>query len=192
MIRLKDIALSEKLLKAGDRSEIEKLIDGYSDPIYRIGLNITGNAQDADDVLQETIIKVLRNIASFQGKSSLYTWIYRIAVNESLMLLRKGKKVETSIDEEAEGSPTPLEIRSWDPLPEESVIRSETKAKLDDAIKQLSEKLRVVFVLRDMQDMSILETARILDVSEEVVKVRLLRARLALREILTGYFSETR
>jgi RNA polymerase sigma-70 factor, ECF subfamily len=188
-----DATISADLLVKGDQEEFSKLIELYSDPIYRLALNITGNSLDAEDILQETMIKVLRSIHSFQGKSSLYTWIYRIALNESIQVLRKGKNNALSIDEEEDDEiGPPREIRSWDMLPEEQVISGEIKQKLDIAIQKLSEKLKVVFVLRDIQDLSIQETAELLGVSEEVVKTRLLRARLALRETLTQYFGETR
>jgi len=187
-----DATISAELLVKGDKDEFNRLIEVYSDPIYRLALNITGNTLDAEDVLQETFIKVIRSISSFQGKSSLYTWIYRIAVNESIQVLRKGKQIIASLDEdENEEISSPREIRSWELLPEEKVIGAEIKVKLDKAIQILSEKLKVVFILRDIQGLSILETAELLGVSEEVVKTRLLRARLSLRESLTQYFGDS-
>ncbi len=192
MNTIMDATISAELLVKGDKDEFNRLIEVYSDPIYRLALNITGNTLDAEDVLQETFIKVIRSISSFQGKSSLYTWIYRIAVNESIQVLRKGKQIIASLDEdENEEISSPREIRSWELLPEEKVIGAEIKVKLDKAIQILSEKLKVVFILRDIQGLSILETAELLGVSEEVVKTRLLRARLSLRESLTQYFGDS-
>jgi len=192
MKQSEQINISADLLKHGDKSEFVRLIDAFSDPIYRLALNITGNTQDAEDILQETFIKVIRNVGSFQGKSSIYTWVYRIAMNEAIEVLRKGKKIETSLDDDEDSEVSaPKEIRSWDLLPEEELMGAEVKTHLERAIKQLSEKLRVVFVLRDMQGLSIQETSQLLGVSEEVVKTRLLRARLTLRESLTDYFGES-
>jgi len=113
-------------------------------------------------------------------------------MNEAIQVLRKGKKIETSLDDDEDSEVSaPKEIRSWDLLPEEELMGSEVKTHLEKAIRQLSEKLRVVFVLRDMQGLSIQETSQLLGVSEEVVKTRLLRARLTLRESLTDYFGES-
>jgi len=193
MVVNKDAVISVDLLIKGDKEEFNKLIDAYSEKLYRLAISITGNNLDAEDVLQETFIKVIRSIGSFQGKSSIYTWIYRIAVNEAIQVLRKGRNLVSSLDDEdTEDISQPKEIRSWDLLPEDKIISKELKEKLDKAILQLSEKLKLVFVLRDLQDLSIQETAELLDVSEEVVKTRLLRARLALRESLTYYFEESR
>jgi len=193
MVVNKDAVISVDLLIKGDKEEFNKLIDAYSEKLYRLAISITGNNLDAEDVLQETFIKVIRSIGSFQGKSSIYTWIYRIAVNEAIQVLRKGRNIVSSLDDEdTEDISQPKEIRSWDLLPEDKIISKELKEKLDKAILQLSEKLKLVFVLRDLQDLSIQETAELLDVSEEVVKTRLLRARLALRESLTYYFEESR
>ncbi len=180
-------------LKAGDREEFARLVDVYSGPIYRLALKMLNETQDAEDVLQETFIKAFRHLATFEGRSSLATWLYRIAVNEALMKVRQRHPNEVSTDEDIQtedGSLEPLQIVDWHDLPEEEMLSTETRAVLDEAIQQLPETLRVVFVLRDIQDLSVRETAEALNLSETAVKTRLLRARLRLRERLSTYFNE--
>ncbi|HEX2996801.1 MAG TPA: sigma-70 family RNA polymerase sigma factor, partial [Anaerolineales bacterium] len=92
------IEISLEALAAGDRAEFARLVDAYSSPIYRLGLRMLGNSQDAEDVLQNTFLNVLTHISEFEGRSSLATWLYRIAANEALMLLRK-KKPEVNLDD---------------------------------------------------------------------------------------------
>ncbi len=184
---------SLELLKKGDRAELAKLVDHFSNPVYRIALNILSSPQDAEDIIQETFIKVLNGLKAFEGRSSLSTWIYRIAVNEALMLIRKRKGIEVSIDEELEddeGALPPKEIVDWCCLPEEEFVSSEMSNVLDREIKKLPEKLRIVFILRDMEDLSIRDTALTLGLTESAVKTRLLRARLMLRENISHYFVE--
>lgn len=180
-------------LKAGDRAEFAKLVETYSDQIYRLGLKILNDEQDAEDVLQETFIKALRALPDFEGRSSLSTWLYRIAVNEALMTVRKRKGITVSIEsggEDEEGQEQPMEIVDWCCLPEGDLMSAEARVFLDKAMSRLSPALRAVFVLRDVEGLSVRETAEALDVSEAVVKTRLLRARLKLREELSGYFAE--
>lgn len=188
-------SLSIRALKAGDKQEYSHLVEKYSDPVYRLGLRMLNSEQDAEDILQETFIKVFKNIQHFEERSSLSTWIYRIAMNEALMHLRKRHPEMVSIDEEPdteEGSMEPREILDWCCLPEEEFSTAETRAELDQAIQQLPETLKSVFLLRDIEGLSIRETAEALNIKEPAVKTRLLRARLRLRESLSEYFSEKR
>ncbi len=185
--------ISVEALKAGDRAAFARLVDIYSPKIYRLALKILNDPQDAEDVLQETFIKALRSLPSFEGRSSISTWLYRIAVNEALMLVRKHKPDSVSIDEEkeqGEGETEPVEIIDWCCLPEGEFVSAEARHFLDGAIMRLSPALRAVFVLRDVQGISVKETAEALGISEAAVKTRLLRARLKLREELSVYFAE--
>lgn len=186
-------SLSIEALRAGDRAEFARLVEACYTPIYRLALKMLANEQDAEDVLQTTFLKALQNIRNFEGRSSLSTWLYRIAVNEALMLLRR-KRPEVPIDEnpdEAEDSlPLPEQFTDWCCLPEQEFATAEAKKQLDLAIQKLPEKLRVVFLLRDIEGLSIKETGEALNLTETAVKTRLLRARLALREYLSAYFSE--
>jgi RNA polymerase sigma-70 factor (ECF subfamily) len=138
-------------------------------------------------------MKALQHIGEFEGRSSLSTWLYRIAANEALMLLRR-KRPETSLDEEPgeadDNLPMPEQFTDWCCLPEKEFVTTEAKKQLDRAIQKLPEKLRVVFLLRDIEGLSIKETGEALNLTETAVKTRLLRARLALREQLSAYFTE--
>lgn len=189
-------SLSLEALKQGDRHELARMVDLYSDKIYRLALKFTNNPQDAEDVLQETFLKAMRALPEFEGRSSLSTWLYRIAVNESLMLLRK-QKPDLALDTPAEeedseegGSSNGLILADWCCLPEEELLSEESRRFLDQAIQQLPATLRSVFILRDIEGMSIRETADLLGLTETNVKTRLLRARLFLRQQLSRYFGE--
>lgn len=184
---------SLEALQAGDRAEFARVVDAYYTIIYRLALKILGNPQDAEDVLQETFIKAFRHISGFNGRSKLSTWLYRIATNEALMLIRRQKPGFVSIDEPQADLDTvqePLQIEDWCCLPEKELLSSEARIYMDQAIDRLPASLRVVFVLRDIQGLSTLETAEVLDLSETAVKTRLSRARLRLREDLTSYYGE--
>ena len=185
--------ISIEALRNGDRAEFAKLVDAYSAPIYRLGLRMLGNEQDAEDVLQNTFISALTHLSTFEGRSSILTWLYRIAVNESLMILRRGKP-EVNIDDvdssDENDVARPTQFVDWGALPEVELLSSEGKQALDNAIQNLPENLRMVFLLRDIQDLSIKDTADALNLSEANVKVRLLRARLVLREQLSYYYGE--
>ena len=186
-------ALDIKALKAGDRQEIAKMVEKHSDQVYRVALKMLNNPSDAEDVLQETFIKAIRALSKFQERSSISTWLYRIAVNESLMLIRK-RKPEVAVDDEPrdeESSDYPVhQIVDWCCLPEKEFMSNETRSHINTAIQNLPEKFRSVFILRDIEGLSIKETSAALDLSETNVKTRLLRARLKLREELTEYYGE--
>jgi RNA polymerase sigma-70 factor (ECF subfamily) len=184
---------SLKALQERDREEFARLVDTFSNKIYRVALKIVNDAQDAEDVLQETFIKAYRSLPAFEGRSSLATWLYRIAVNEALMVVRKRKVDAVSLDEEKDSGNEevePVEIADWCCLPESDLLSAESRKFLDRAMQELTPALRAVFVLRDIEGLSVRETAEALGLSEAAVKTRLLRARLKLREELSVYFSE--
>jgi RNA polymerase sigma-70 factor (ECF subfamily) len=154
---------------------------------------MSGNAQDAEDILQETFIKAFNNIDKFEGRSKISTWLYRIAVNESLMMLRKRKDNITEIDAGVKtdnGDILPRQIIDWCCLPEKELLSQESHKHINQAINSLSDVNRAAFLLRDVEGLSTRETAEALEVSESAVKVRLMRARMQLREELTGFFAE--
>lgn len=184
--------LSLQALKAGDRAEFSKLVDLYSSSLFRLALRILGDPQDAEDVLQETFLKAYRALPSFEGRSSLSTWLYRIVTNEALMVIRRAKPDLLWADDEEENSEaiSPSLFVDWDALPEQELLSHEVKQFLDQAVQQLSANLRIVFLLRDVAGLSVKETAEQLGLSEVAVKTRLLRARLRLREELSAYFGE--
>lgn len=184
---------SIEALRSGDRAEFARLVDAYSAPIYRLGLKMLGNPQDAEDILQNTFLNALTHLADFEGRSSVSTWLYRIASNEALMLLRR-KKNTVNLDDfqpdDAEETPLPEVFVDWSALPEDELLSGESKKALDAAVKKLPDSLRMVFLLRDIEGISIRDTAEILNLTETNVKTRLLRARMFLREQLSVYYGE--
>lgn len=180
-------------LKRRDKAAFAQVLDQNSEKIYRLALKMVGNVQDAEDILQETFIKAFNNIDKFEGRSKVSTWLYRIAVNESLMMLRKRKGNITEIDAEIEkdnGDEVPRQIIDWCCLPEKELMSSESRVHIKQAISHLSEANRATFLLRDVEGLSTREAAEALDISESAVKVRLMRARMQLREELTGFYAE--
>lgn len=186
-------SFSLEALRDGDRAEFARLVEAYSPMIYRLGLKMLNNPQDAEDILQETFIKAYRHIGNFDGRSSVSTWIYRIATNEALMSIRRKRPVTISFDVPSvyDTEPQePLQIVDWCCLPEDEFLTSEGRARLDEAANRLPTSLRVVFILRDIEGLSTRETAEVLEISEMAVKTRLSRARLRLREDLSEYFGK--
>ena len=185
--------ISVEALRAGDRAEFARLVDAYSAPIYRLGLKMLGTPQDAEDVLQNTFLSALTHLAAFEGRSSISTWLFRIASYEALLQIRRKRNninIEDLQTENSDEGLIPEIFMDWSALPESELMNGEAKSKLDDAVNQLPESLRMVFLLRDVEGISIKETAEILSLTETNVKTRLLRARMMLREQLSAYYGE--
>ncbi len=179
--------------KTGDDVAFTELISHYERRIFRLAKHITQSDEDAEDVLQESFMKAYSNLESFQGNSKFYTWLVRIAVNEALMKLRKRKTDRSvSLDEELDtGEDTVVrEIAVWEETPEQKYSQEEMRGILDQAIGSLEPIYRVVFQLRDVEELTTEETAEALGISIPAVKSRLLRARLQLREKLTRFFQK--
>jgi RNA polymerase sigma-70 factor, ECF subfamily len=177
--------------RQGDSEAFSELVNHYERKIFRLAKHITQSDEDAEDVLQEAFLKAYEHLPDFQGQSKFYTWIVRIAVNESLMKLRKRKSDRSvPLDEPLDtGEDTVMrEIAVWDDDPEQKYSREELAGILDEAIEGLKPAFRTVFVLRDIEELSTEETADALGISVPAVKSRLLRARLQLREKLTRVF----
>ena len=196
MDRTMENEVSLELLISGDRAEFARLVDMYSSSIYRLGLKMLGNSQDAEDVLQNTFLNALTHLSSFEGRSSIATWLYRIASNEALMLIRKRRPEvsletkEPAVEPASQEDLRPTQFADWSALPEDELLSTEGKNLLDQAIASLPESLRIVFVLRDIEGLSIKETSEALELTETNVKTRLLRARMFLRERLSAYYAE--
>lgn len=175
----------------GGVEAFSELVTRYEGNIYRLARHITQNPEDAEDVLQETFLKAYEHLGDFQGNSKFYTWLVRIAVNQSLMKLRKRKTdASVSLDDPFDTGEENLtrEIAVWEPNPEQTYSREEIRAILEKAVESLPVTFRAVFALRDIEELSTEETAAMLNLSIPAVKSRLLRARLRLREKLTRYF----
>jgi RNA polymerase sigma-70 factor (ECF subfamily) len=185
-----DMVLVEASM-SGDIAAFEELVRRYDSKLLRIALQVTHNQEDAQEAVQETFLKAYQKLNQFRGNSKLSTWLIRIALNESLMTLRRRRRYTQELPleyEDPNGQNLPLDVADWSPNPEQLYSRSQFQEILRKALEELPPALRVVFVLRDVEVLSIKETAAALDVDPNVVKVRLLRARLQLREKLSKFF----
>ena len=189
-----DLELVERT-KAGDSTAFEELVRKYDRQIYRTAQHITQNREDAEDITQDVFFKAFQKLEQFQGNSKFSTWLVRIAVNESLMRLRKRKTSKTvSMDQDVETSEgsIPRDFAEWRPNPEQNYSQSELGDILRKTIAGLPPGFRTVFTLRDIENLSTEETAEALGLSVPAVKSRLLRARLQLRERLSRYFRQNK
>jgi RNA polymerase sigma-70 factor (ECF subfamily) len=177
----------------GDEAAFAELVHRHEHRVYTLALGMLHNPADAEDILQETFISALRGLQNFRGDASFATWLYRIAYNATLMKLRKASPA-FSLDETFEGDENdlPRELADWSHDPVDAALNQETRAVMDQAVAALSAGARAVFIMRDVDGLSTEETATALGISVEAVKVRLHRARLALREYLAPYFSTRR
>jgi RNA polymerase sigma-70 factor (ECF subfamily) len=177
----------------GDVSAFEQLVERYDRKILRIAEHITHNREDSQDAVQEAFLKAFQHLGDFREDSRFSTWLIRITVNQALMKLRKRrttKEVSLDADFQAGGDMLPREVTDWAPNPEELYRASELRDILIKALEDLSPILRTVFVLRDIEGLSIDETTEVLNLSPAAVKARLWRARLQLRELLSKVFSK--
>jgi RNA polymerase sigma-70 factor, ECF subfamily len=180
--------------KAGDVAAFEELVKRYDSKLLRIAQHVTHNLEDAQDAVQEAFLKAFQKLRQFQEKSKFSTWLIRITINQALMKLRKQRRQrEVSIDEDfqTEEGTLPLEVADWAPNPEQRYTASELKEILTKALQELQPGLRVVFVLRDIEGLSLGQTAETLDLTVSAVKARSWRARMQLRERLSKYFRKT-
>jgi RNA polymerase sigma-70 factor (ECF subfamily) len=175
-------------LKRRDPTAFAQLVETYSGRIYNLALKMLGNPDLAEDILQETFVNAYRAIDRFEGRAHVSTWLYRIAHNAVLMRLRKEKGMPDlhSLDDDLDLDTFAVRGQQ-ESGPERQLLQSELLEKMDEALANLSENLRVVFVLRDIDGLSTAETAEVLDLSQTAVKSRLHRARLALRQELEPY-----
>ncbi len=177
--------------KDGSLEAFTELVNRHEQKIFRLTRHITGNREDAEDALQDAFLKAYSKLSQFQEWSQFYTWLVRIAVNESLMRLRKRKMHPThSLDEPLETGDgwIPRDHGQWDDNPEQRYAQQELREILDEAVTKLPPIFRTVLVLRDLEQMSTDETAQTLNLTVPAVKSRLLRARLQLRESLSNHF----
>ncbi len=183
-----------KALHRGDRYACNDLVERYSSKIYNVALRLTGHPVEAEEVLQETFINACRGAENFEGRSSLSTWLYRIATNNGLMRLRRREAPTVSLDPwpggDVEGEFWPQQLQDWNWEPEAVALTDELRQAMNEAVETLPDSLRAVFVLRDLEGLSTHEAAEVLGITPSNLKVRLHRARLMLRERLMGYFSE--
>jgi RNA polymerase sigma-70 factor (ECF subfamily) len=172
----------------GEKDLFHDLIRPYERRVYLTVLALLGSEAEAEDAAQEVMIKAFRNLGSFRSESRFSTWLVSIALNEARSRLRKSKRVTIeSLDQQEEahgGDFTPAMLTDWREIPSEALERSELRATLKSAVEELPPIYREVFTLRDLEELNVEETARVLGVSANVVKVRLHRARILLQKRL--------
>jgi RNA polymerase sigma-70 factor (ECF subfamily) len=167
----------------------------YAPRIYNLARRMLGSDSDAEDVTQDVLVQVIRNLGSFRGESALSTWLHRITVNAALAhrhkrAVREGhhrrEPVETFVEDDHRDAP----VRRWSVGPEEQALNRETQRLIEEAITRLPETYRDVFVLADVEGLPNAETGELLGLSVAAVKSRLHRARLLMRKALAPHFEE--
>lgn len=180
--------------KTGDYAAFDELVNRHERRLYTLARGIVRNAEDAEDVVQTAFLSALENLSGFREEASFGTWVSRIAIHAALKVLRRRGGLETVPLQEEPGDDEdppvrPEYVADWSGDPAAIIQQRELRRFLNEAVESLPEKYRVVFVLRDMSGLSVAETADVLHLTQTNVKVRLLRARLALREKLTQLFA---
>lgn len=178
------------LARRGDFSAFEQLVSRYERRLFATAIRIVGRREDAEEVVQDTLTSVIEHLQDFREESKFYTWLMRIAVNHALKLLRKNRRRRNADAQELSADsysdmPHPQFIAPWKENPAWAAEQRELQQLLTESLAELDEKYRMVFVLRDIEEQSTAEVAQLLNISESNVKIRLLRARLQLRERIT-------
>jgi len=173
---------------AGEKDLFYELIRPYERGVFLAAASILGNDADAEDAAQEAFLKAYRNLDRFRQESKFSTWLIQIAINDARMKLRKDRRhLYKALDagqEISEGEYIPIDFADWREIPSEALEQSELREALNKALNSLPEKYRTVLILRDVQQMSVAETAKVLGISEDNVKTRTSRARLQMRDRL--------
>ncbi len=179
-------------LRRRDPAAFSQLFEAYSDKIYRLAVGLLENEAEAEEVVQDSFMRLIERLDKFEGRSKLGTWLYRVAYNLCQDRLRKRKPLSPLILEygDDETLSVPTVFIDWKQLPEHSLTSAEINTELDKAINTLPPRLKAVFMLREVEGLSTQECAEILEISISATKVRLHRARLLLREQLATYFAE--
>ena len=175
----------------GDEECFSQLVDMYSGRLYGYFYRLTGNRDISDELLRELYVKLVEKIHTFEGRSSLYTWLYRVATNIALEKLQDKHKryVTSSLDDPVyaeKGNIEPFELADFD---KNNLGDEDMQNYLNSVLNEMNEILRTVFVLRDIEGNSTADTAKLLNLSESNVKIRLMRARLFLREKFVSYYN---
>jgi RNA polymerase sigma-70 factor, ECF subfamily len=177
---------------AGNTHEFHDLIQPYERSVYSMALSMLQNEADAEDVAQEAFLKAFRNLGKFRGEAKFSTWLISITLNEARSRLRQKKTAKTeSLDELNEGGHvSPALLRDWREIPSEVLERGEVRVLLQHAITDLPLIYREIFLLRDMEDLSVDQSAEALGISVSAAKVRLHRARMMLQKKLAPQFKQ--
>jgi RNA polymerase sigma-70 factor (ECF subfamily) len=172
--------------RRGDRSAFEELVRRHADRLYAVVLRFVANADEAEEVVQETFVRAWRSIDRFEGRARFFTWLYRIGINEAKRRMARRPPVPLlSLDDE----PVP-EAPDWSEAPESRLAQGELRSALEAAVRALPIEYRAPLILRDVEGLSTHEAAEVMELGEAAFKSRLHRARLAVRRALDGYFLE--
>jgi len=177
-------------LRQHEEAAFTEFFETYADRIYRLAIGLLKQEDDAEEVVQATFASAFEALDRFEPHARMSTWLYRIAYNHALMLLRRRHTVDPLPEEEKDTTPFPVQLVDWSHLPEQHLLSGEAQEVLRTAINELPMGLRAAFMLRDMEGLSTAECAHVQELTEAACKVRLHRARLRLREQLSTYFSE--
>jgi RNA polymerase sigma-70 factor (ECF subfamily) len=175
-------------IRGGETELFYELIRPYERRVFVIAFTILRNEEDAEDAAQDAFLKAFKHLGQFRSESRFSTWLIQVAINEARLRQRKSHlEIMRPIEdkENEDGTYTPHDFTDWREIPSEALERKEIREKLVAALASLAQKYREVFVLRDVEHMSIEETAQALGISAGAVKTRLLRARLMLRDLLS-------
>lgn len=178
----------------GDTEKYHDLIRPYERNVYRMALSFMKNEADAEDVAQEAFLNAFRNLANFRGQAKFSTWLISITLNAARDRLRRQKLARMdSLDETPEegGHVSPALLRDWREVPSEALERQEIREMLREAIGSLAPLYREVVLLRDVEELSVEETALALTISVPSVKTRLHRARIMLQKVLAPQLKAT-
>ena len=184
-------------LQSGEPSNVERSISVLQDAVFGFGMRVCGNPADAEDTAQETLLRLARSLKKFPNTRALSVWLYKVAKSQCLMSRRKSKfapRHMLSLDElmppsahDGDGG-----AKSWEITPEEALLQGEFRARLEGAIQALPKPYRLVLILRDMEGLDTRQTAEVLELSEDTVKMRLHRARVSVRNELDSYLRQAR
>ena len=177
----------------GETQQFHELIRPYERSVFVMALSLLHNEADAEDVAQEAFLKAFRNLSSFRGEAKFGTWLISIALNEARSRLRRNKTVRVdSLDQEPDepGHISPALLRDWREIPSQVLERNEMRLILREAVDALPDNYREVLLLRDVEELSTLEAATVLQISTASIKVRLHRARMMLQKDLAPKFKQ--
>lgn len=193
----KDEVLVKFFVDSQNEEAFTELVNRYSDKVYRLAYRITGNPDDAEEVLQEVFIILIEKLGTFRQEARFSTWLYRVAANASYMFIRGGKKNkenQVSFDDykpyNDQGVLQGVQDNDWTDIPDYKLLSLEGSQLIEKAINELPEEYKIVFHMKDVEGMTSKEIAKILNLSLPAVKSRVLRARLFLRDKLSGYYTE--
>ena len=184
-------------LKSGKPEEVGRALETLQGIVYGFGMKVCGTPEDAEDTAQETLIRLARDLKEFPNARALAVWLYKVAKTQCLMSRRKSKFAPAqmltldALMPKGSGTSAP-QVKSWEITPEEITLKKELRSKLEDAILALPKPYRLVLILRDMEQLDTREVAEVMGISENTTKMRLHRARVALRNALAGYLQGSR